>query len=327
LFDELKRILITGANGFVGSYLSRFLQKAGYEVTALVCPTADCALLHPETKSLKCDFEHSQLQEILASQDVIIHCAALVRALCWDDYYQANVALTAQLLALYNQLAKPAHFIYLSSQAAAGMAAPGQLKTETDACLPITDYGRSKRLAEHHIMQHSKKPWSIIRPTSVYGPGDKDFLLYFKLVNRHLALTVGPDKKQLSFIYVEELANLIQRVIETPQAQNEIFFAADGKTYRHADLVHALQQAIPNWSISFRIPDTCMKPVALVAEINGRIRKKPPVLSLQKSREIAGENWTVSIAKATRILGFKPQPDLERHICETLHWYRAKGLL
>ncbi|HNX01189.1 MAG TPA: NAD-dependent epimerase/dehydratase family protein [Candidatus Cloacimonadota bacterium] len=323
----MKKILITGANGFVGSYLAQFLSLQGYEVTALVRHTAKCELLPANVRLIRTDYCAYDLIKAFIGQDVIIHTAATVRARKWDDYYDINVSLTEKMIEAYHQSEDPTHFIFMSSQAAAGMAQTGQQKHEDDPCTPISDYGRSKLLAEQKIRELCTKPWTIVRPASVYGPGDKDFLIFFKTVKNHFSLHIGNPNKNISLIYVNELAEFIQRVMESKESHNQIFFASDGHTYKQDDFVNGLEHVIPTWTLEVHIPDLILYPAAAFSEIGGFITKKAPVLNWQKKDELLGKNWVVSIEKAKNLLGFDPEPNLISNLQNTYKWYKQKGWL
>ncbi len=323
----MKRILITGANGFVGSYLTQYLQEQGYSVTAMVRNSANCKLLFPHIQQIKTDYSQEDLNTAFSGQDIIIHCAALVRARNWNEYYQANVELTKKVMYAYQLNETNSQLVMLSSQAAAGMAAPCQAKKETDPCNPITDYGRSKRIAEHLLIDGCLKPWTIIRPASVYGPGDKDFLSFFQAIQKHLSVNLGKPDKRISFVYVRELADLISKVLEAKASHYQIFFASDGKTYNQSDFVDALHKVIPTWTLQLQLPDSLLIPIAALSEMGGFLTKKAPVLNWQKKDEITGKNWVVSNEKAKSLLGFKPKPNMVNNLKETYEWYQDKGWL
>lgn len=321
------KILITGANGFVGSYAAGYLHDMGHEVSALVRHTAQCGLIPPHIHQIRTDYSPENLAEALSGHEIIIHTAATVRARSWDEYRRVNVELTRKLTDAFNACSDTKHFIFLSSQAAAGMAETGMEKHEDDPCNPITDYGRSKRLAEHEIMKSCMKPWTIIRPSSVYGPGDKDFLLFFQAVQNHVSVHIGNPEKRISLLYVRELAELLNLVIMNQASYQQIFFASDGEIYKQDNFIDTLQQVIPSWTLQLHLPDLLLYPFAAFSELGGFLRRKAPVLNWQKKDEILGSNWVVSIDKAKSLLGFQPVPKLTANLRETYSWYKAKGWL
>ena len=84
----------------------------------------------------------------------------------------------------------------------------------TDIQNPLTTYGKSKLLAERYIEEHYHNPFVIIKPTSVYGPRDKDFLIVMKLISKGFEGYIGTEPQKLSFIYVDDLVNAIISTIE-----------------------------------------------------------------------------------------------------------------
>ncbi|MCK4826243.1 NAD(P)-dependent oxidoreductase, partial [bacterium] len=217
-----KKALVTGANGFVGSNLVRALLKKGYEVTCLVRSTSNLSSIENLPVSLKNADYHSlsSLREACEDQEIIFHIAAKVREINEKRYFDANVELTKNLLeSMKSSTVKK--FVFLSTQAAAGPADGLSPKTETCSCNPVSYYGKSKLEAERVVHEECPVPWVIIRPPSVYGPRDRDFLLYFKLVNKHLAPMAGSKKKYFSLVYVEDLVRMIIMAAENERGNNE----------------------------------------------------------------------------------------------------------
>jgi nucleoside-diphosphate-sugar epimerase len=322
------KIAITGANGFVGSRLTRYLINQGHEVIALVRSTADVSLL--PIKSQINTIDYSSIENILNALDdcqILIHCAAVVRALNWQDMHEQNTILTERITEAVNKSDAISQFIFLSSQAAAGMGEKHKPKTEEDIAQPITWYGKSKLMAEEIIRSRCLTDWTIIRPVSVYGPGDKDFLQTFKLMKKHISVALGIKDKYLSLIYVDELCALINLSLNNPAAAKQVFFASDGEIYTHRMFCDALQAAGQTISLNITIPDALLFPIAVWGEAKSHWNKKSEILNLQKFKEFKGRYWTVSMDKAFRLLGYKPNANLTKNLHATWIWYKEQGWL
>jgi nucleoside-diphosphate-sugar epimerase len=206
------RIVITGANGFVGSNLTRYLMNAGHEVTALVRKTAGVKLLPIKSRIVEVDYcDTESIKAAIANQDIVIHTAALTRATSWQQMKECNLGITEHIIEAVNASDSIKQLIFLSSQAAAGMGDRHKPKTEEDLPKPITWYGKSKLLAEEAIKNRLLKEYTIIRPVSVYGPGDKDFLQTFKMMKNHISVSLGIKDKYISLIYIDELILFISK--------------------------------------------------------------------------------------------------------------------
>ncbi len=323
----MKHIVVTGANGFVGSFLVNMLEEKGFGMKALVRTGSNANLITDKSVIENIDYQDlEQLESIISNADILIHCAALTKARTEAEYAKVNVGLTKTLVELANKSEKKVQFIQLSTQAAAGMAPKGSLKKESDSCSPLTYYGKTKLQAEEFIQAHCKKPWTIIRPVSVYGPGDKDFLEYFKMVKSHLGLVIG-KKKLANFVSVEELCKFILLTIDNPKAYNEIFFANDGKAYFQEDFVDTLSEVLKGYMFKIHVPELLLYPIAMISEMISFFTNKPVLINMQKVKEFRGDNWLCSIEKARDLLDYKPNPNLKKNIEITLKWYKENRWL
>ncbi|MDZ4181508.1 MAG: sugar nucleotide-binding protein, partial [Candidatus Cloacimonadaceae bacterium] len=217
--------------------------------------------------------------------------------------------------------------IYISSQAASRPSLAGELITEADPSAPVTWYGRSKLLAERMIQSRCIAAWTIIRPVPVYGEGDRDFLSLFKAVKNGIDLRIGFKARGMNMIHVSELTSFIKLCVANPKAYREIFFASDGKTYQQAQITATIAKLMAIETIRIQIPDPIAKAVFHAGEALSRVRRKATLVGTQKMKEVMAPNWTCSIGKATRLLGWEPVPRLKEKLMETYQWYQKHGWL
>lgn len=322
------RIVITGANGFVGSNLTRFLMNKGHDVTALVRKTSNVSLLPIKSRIVEVDYCNIEsIKNAFANQDIILHTAALTRADNWLQMKDINVGVTERIVEAVNASESIKQLIFISSQAAAGMGERHKPKTEEDIAQPVTWYGKSKLMAEEVIKNRLLKEWTIIRPVSVYGPGDKDFLQTFKMMKNHISVSLGIKDKYISLIYIDELLQFINKCIDNPVAYHQVFFASDGKTYTHKMFSDAMQSAIHTYSLHLTIPDSVVFYVAALGELKNKLQPRSSLVNLQKFKELKGRYWTVSIEKARKLLDFNPKPNLMHYLHTTWIWYKEQGWL
>jgi nucleoside-diphosphate-sugar epimerase len=173
----------------------------------------------------------------------------------------------------------------------------------------------------------SQKPYTIIRPCPIYGPGDRDFLELAKICKKGYIVKLGFKEKYSNMIHISELAELIHLCLDNPKAHSQIFFAADGKTYAQTEISRAMTDALGVKAFTMVIP----KPVAILAfligDIAGKILGKPLVVNREKMKEFMADAWLCSIDKSKQLLGYNPNPDLNKHIKETIEWYRKASWL
>jgi nucleoside-diphosphate-sugar epimerase len=322
------RIVITGANGFIGSNLTRFLMKGGHDVTAVVRKTSNGSLVPIKCKILEVDYcSIESIKQAITNQDIVIHSAALTRAESWQQMKEINVGVTEKIVEAVNASESIKQLIFISSQAAAGMGERHKPKTEEDLAKPITWYGKSKLMAEEVIKNRLLKEWTIIRPVSVYGPGDKDFLQTFKMMKNHISVSLGIRDKYINLIYIDELLVFINKCIDNPVAFHQVFFASDGKTYTHKMFSNAMQNAIHTYSLHLTIPDAVVLYVAALGELKNKLQPRSSIVNLQKFKELKGRYWTVSIDKARKLLDYNPRPNLTHYLHSTWIWYKEQNWL
>lgn len=324
-FYSMKKIAITGANGFVGSHLVRKLATS-YDVLCLVRPNADLRLLPENARLCKIDYDlPEKIAEVLQECDVLIHNAALTRAKNWLTFQKTNIELTEKLLKLSRNMQQ---FIFISSQAAAGPVVNrlSPMKEE-DECQPVSMYGRSKLLAEEIIRQEAEIPWTIIRPVSVFGEGDKDFLQYFKMIKAGIAPRIGFQKKYFHFIYVRELVDLIEKALLNEKAFDQIFFASTDVELTMDQFIASVEKVMNKKSLHLTIPHQLLYPVSAISEFLNRFSTRPPLINREKVKEFRQRYWLASGAKARKMLSFNADADIISQLKETYEWYKQKGWL
>lgn len=322
------KIAVTGANGFIGSNLTALLAAKGHEVRAVVRSGADLDLLSPQ--ALIHPVDYSLEDSILAALDgcqAIIHNAGITRTRTHSEMLAVNAGLTHKIIQAANHIPALQRFVLFSSQAASRPSPDGEFVTESDPEAPITWYGKSKLLAERIVKRDCAKPWTIIRPVSVYGRGDRDFMAMFRAANKGIALKIGSKDRRLNLIHITELAEFTHLVLSAPTAKNQTFFASDGEVYTQSLISHAIAEVSGHRSIQITVPELIARAAFTIGSVVPPGSGKAGVLNRQKMLEIMAPNWLCSIEKARQILGWDPKPNLKDNLKDTLVWYRAHGWL
>jgi len=334
----MKKILITGASGFIGSFMVEEALKQGYEVYAGVRNSSNKSYLtDPAIHFFEIDFSN---RELLKEQfihhlrkigrfDCIIHNAGITKSYNKDNFDTVNYQYTKNLIeVLIENKCVPKKFIYMSSLAAYG---PGDEKTmlpvnKSDKPHPVTFYGKSKLKSEHFIMSLPNFPYIILRPTGVYGPREKDFYVVYKTLNRHLELYIGSSNQQLSFLYVKDLARLIIKIIES-EIEARSYFVTDGGHYTAQEFSRLLKAQLNKKAIKIVFPGLLVKPIAFCLEKLYAIVGQVPTLNTERYKEISCRNWLCDGSETFKDFDFKPEFDLSSGLQETIAWYKQEKLL
>jgi len=322
------RIAITGANGFVGQNLCSHLGIRGWGVLPLVRSAKASGSIETRCAYKIVSYDNPQsIANAIQSCDVLVHNAGQTKAQSFPEMYSANVGTTYTVLESLALAPNIKQLIYVSSQAAGKPSYKAVPVKESDREYPLTWYGKSKLMAEKVIQNCCPIPYTIIRPASVYGPGDKDFLQLFRILDKGMRIKLKSGSNAISLIYIRELCDFIELCIGNPKAYGNIFYASDGECYTQDYLQQMVLHLLNRKSIDIPVPKMMMDLIAMVAESIGKLTDMTPVVNRQKNIEINADSWLCSIEKARHILGFDPKPNLSDNLNETIAWYRDKGLL
>ncbi len=295
----MKKILVTGANGFVGRAVCNELLLQGFGV---LCAVRNHFQLDGAS-IIKIPGLEGQVNwsEWLAGVDCIVHCAARAHIMNDvspnpdDEYRKVNAKAT---LALAKQAAECGvkRFILLSTIKVNGeQTQKGKPFTEADLPNPQDAYGRSKLEAETGlflIAEETGMEVVVLRPVLVYGPGVKaNFASMMKVLQRGIPLPFGAVHNKRSFIYIENLVSLVRRCIDHPAAANQVFLAAEGFDMSTTDLLKACASALGVKARLLPVPQTLL---VLFAKLLG----KPEV-----AQRLCG-SLQVDINKARQRLGW-----------------------
>ncbi len=314
------KALVTGATGFIGSHLTEALVKKGFEVICLVRSTSNLKYLEDLNVRLvtgNCSQVES-LYEAVSGVDYVFHLAGLTKAGCEADFLSANEKGTGNLLqAVLRKNTAVKRFVYISSLAAAGPSSDGVPLKEDCSALPVSFYGKSKLAGEQLVLNHRDDlPVVVIRPPAVYGPRDKDMLVFFKMVKAGVAPVWGTS--HYSFIYIEDLIHGILLSALDKNVGGEIFFMSDGVIYSSDDIINAIADAVQKRPVKFKIPRFIMSVAGLISERFG----KSSIINADKIRELKHLNWVCDMSKAAERLKFEPRVKIKEGVRWTADWYR-----
>jgi dihydroflavonol-4-reductase len=322
-------VLITGATGFVGSNLVRALSQ--YSVTCLVRKTSNTHALQKESVRLVIgDLDDATaIREAGRSIDTVYHLAGTIIAANRRQYFQTNQLGTRHLLETLAEV-NPGlkRFVLVSSLAAAGPSIDGQSLTEAQKPDPISWYGESKLAAEEEVLRFREVfPVTILRPSAVYGPGDRETLLVYRMIQRGCLFTLGRYQRRFSLIHVEDLATAIIRAGEQDMPSGEIFFLSRPEAYAWEEVGHAIARALGKRYRQISLPRGIAVAAGIVGDLWAKTTGWPVSVNSQKVKELLKPCWLCNSLKAQTHFGFRPIIDLEAGIQQTAHWYQAHGWL
>ena len=335
----MKKIIITGANGFVGSYVVEQALADGYEVWAAVRRGADLRYLTDERiHLLYLDYADEEgMRQIFSDQlrtegplDGVIHCAGATKCRHLADFKRINTEYTERLARLLVETGLlRGRFVYVSSLSVFGPIHEDDNRpyTAQDTPHPNTAYGRSKLDAETALPAIVGLDHIILRPTGVYGPREHDYYKMAKSIAMGIDFAVGFKPQTITFIYVKDLAAAALAALQyglTGAAYN----LSDGCDYNSRDYSDLLQKEIGAKSVlHLKAPLWVLKAACFVSETVAGFSGKAATLNGDKYRILRQRNWRCDIRPAQDELHYRPQYTLAQGVKETVGWYLENGWL
>ncbi|WP_291302568.1 NAD(P)-dependent oxidoreductase [Desulfovibrio sp. MES5] len=355
---ENVRVLLTGGTGFVGRHLLPQLLRAGARVTCLTRASSHTAGLPEGVAVAQADLGSGRgLTEALEGQDVVIHMAALLFGLGWQDYLRANARAAACLAEAIRQADGSAakrgqpgiqRLVLVSSQAATGPCGTAPGVNDDAVPAPVSAYGWSKTLTEQILGRALGDRMVTLRPPIIYGSGDKGLLPVFKGVMRGVAVSPGFGREfPVSAIHARDMGQAVICACR-PDAQG-VYHLNDGQAHNMSDFCRVMGQAVdkalhrpPRAVHVIHMPLPIMALTAglssafgivadallgrLPASFGGRLRRAPN-WNLDKYREARQAGWLSDGSRIRRELGFTPCMSLEAGMAEAVEGYRREGWL
>jgi dihydroflavonol-4-reductase len=329
--DRKKSVLVTGATGFIGAALVEALSRMDCSVTCLVRSTSSTRWLQNlPAKLIVGDLENAgPTREALRGIDTVYHVAGAIKAASRQGYFRTNQIGTRNLLETISSC-KPdlKRFVYVSSLAAAGPSPKGMPLTEEEKPSPISWYGESKLQSEQEVLKFAKTfPVTILRPSAVYGPRDRETLMIFRMIKRGCLLTPGRFTRRFNLIYVDDLVSAIMRASDCDTPSGEVFFVSRAESYTWDEVGQEIARALGKSYRWIPFPRSIAEMAGLVGDLWSKISRRPSTINSQKVTELLQPFWICDSSKARKSLGFDPKTDLESGIGKTVDWYQKQGWL
>lgn len=312
-------VLVTGANGFIGSALCAELVHREYSVHGVVRELSRSIELRCEITTVGDIGSDTDWSRSLIGVDAIVHLAARVHVMqdtATDplaEFRKVNVFGTERL-AREAARAGVRRFVYVSSIKVNGESTDAHSGdfTEKNAPNPQDPYGVSKWEAEqamHCVAQETGLEVVIVRPPLVYGPGvGANFLRLLRFVRKGVPLPFGAINNQRSLVYVGNLVDAIITCLEHPTAASQTYLISDGEDVSTPELIRRIAHALGRPARLLPVPPALLR-------VAGRLTGK----SAEVDRLL--DSLVIDSSKIRRGLGWKPPFTMEQGLQETADWY------
>jgi len=295
----MKKILITGINGFVGTNFTNSWFR-NHKIIGL-------DIHQPEKEGVEHIFGWDELGKV-PPVDAIVHLAGKAHDTKNRSeaqvYFDVNTGLTQKIFDYFLQ-SDVRTFIFFSSVKAAADSVPGDVLTEDVVPSPVGPYGESKIRAEEYILNKlsavsdklSDKRVYILRPCMIHGPGNKGNLnLLYSVVKKGIPWPLGAFQNKRSFCSIDNISYVVEQLIVKENIESGIYHVGDDEPLSTNELIRLIGESVGRKSHIWHLPKGLMNGAAAI----GGALKLP--LNKERLRKLT-ENYVVSNAKIKQALG------------------------
>ena len=315
-------VLVTGSSGFIGKHLLRALLERDHSVRVLARPGSKPQNTDGVTTVLG-RLEEYDVAAAAEGCSVIYHLAGLTRAPVESEFLLANAVGTHEVARGARTVG--ARFVYVSSQAAAGTGTLERPRKANDEPKPLSPYGKAKLEGERLTRKVAGLEHVIVRPSGVYGPGDKDFLFAFQAAAKGFFPVLGNPARGITLIHVRDLVKAIILLGEHADAGGNTYFAGHPKPTTWAGILEAAGKSVGCEPRFVHIPNMALWLAANTGELAG-IFGRVGLVNRSRALELTAEGWVCDVAPLEG-LGWRASVDLEPGFLETADWYRSQKML
>jgi len=325
-----EKVVVTGANGFIGSHVVPLLIQKGYDVHCLVRYTSDVSALRNLDVSLHIGDTRQieTLTEPFKGAKYIFHLAAKLLVPTRHDFDETNVEGTKNVFEAAGLHAAETleRMLFVSSLAALGPNKDKVPYTEENELHPISWYGKSKKQCEELAHVYGNKiPITIVRPAIVYGVGEQDLSQTYPLVEYRIQPKLGLTTKYSNAVYVNDLAEGIVAAAESKNAAGQTYFLNNAELLTSKSIVKNIGRAMnKSAGLSVPVPGFLVKLAAPFATLEYYFSGNRPKMTKDKALEVTQDFWLADPSKANRDFGWVARHSMEQGMRETLVPYFAE---
>lgn len=296
-------VALTGATGFIGSRLLEMLAAQGWSIRALTrrAPGPSVAR-YPGAPSARVTWVHGDmaderaLEQLVDGAQLVVHCAGRVRGRSSAAFRQANTDATESLVCTSAAQPQQPRFLLLSSLAARHPE--------------LSWYAASKYQAEQRLRRHGDAlSWTILRPTAVYGPGDRELRGLFRAMRRGLLPVPGPAHARVTLLHQDDLAQAVLQWAGGEPRSGGLYEIHDGNPdgYSWPQLAAIAQAAWRRPVRRLPIPGSVLTGIGWINLGLARLLKYDPMLTPGKVRELRHPDWRCDNAPIQAALNWRPR--------------------
>ncbi len=328
-----KKLLVVGAGGFIGGFIAEEGLRRGFDTYVAVRESTSRRYLTDERLHfVVLDYGDEELmaqslKEALPEGDkwdFIIYNLGATKCANFFDFNRINFLYLRSFVEVLHDVDKVPHrFLFMSSLSALGMGDEKNYTPISSSTIPNpnTRYGLSKIKAETYLETVPDFPYIIFRPTGVYGPHEKDYLMMIKSIDSHWDFGVGYRKQLLTFIYVEDLVNAMFDAYEAGVVRKKYIISEDAcYTQKQFREIVARELGV-KWVIPMKLPMWIVYIASYFAEKWAVAQLKASTLNRDKFKIMKQRNWSCDVSDAKRDFNFNPKFSLEDGIKATVAAY------
>lgn len=326
------RILVTGANGFIGGALADRLAQEGAQVRVLVRQPGRDFPSGVEVYT-------GDITDAGAVDRAVDGCAAVVHAATRhitqgqrQEFYTVNVQGTENLLRAFARQAHPPNegrFVHISTINVHGFLPPRDASADSPLCYSGDYYSDSKVDGEkmaQRVASEEKIPLAIVRPACTYGPRGRAWtLLPLERLRANRPVLIGRGDGIANAVYVDDVVEVLVRALECETAVGEAFIASAGAGVTWREFYGAYAKMLGGARVR-SIPYWVARSAAEVLEWVGKIAHRPAV-TRKANIEFYSHRVVFDIGKTRRLLGWDPRVSFEEGMARTEKWLRDNGKL
>lgn len=327
---ENSKVLVTGATGFTGTWLTKKLVGAGHCVRGIARSSSRLGELEglPVEWHRGNVYDETVVRKAARGVDYIFHVAAAFRqaGIPEEEHYRVHVVST-QLLA-EEAATNPdfKRFIHVST-----MGVHGHIKNppgdENSPFSPGDPYQSTKAEAELWLRKYAEErglPFTVLRPTGIYGPGDRRLLKLFKMATWPVFPLLGQGRCLYHFIHVDDLTNAMLLAATEESALREVFIVGNADPIPLADVARCIARVYGKKLRVVRLPVAPFFAAADLCETVCRLLQIEPLL-YRRRVAFYTKDRSFNTAKFRKILRYEPRYTNESGIEETAKWYLDHG--
>jgi nucleoside-diphosphate-sugar epimerase len=324
-----RRVLITGANGFIGGRLAERLSAEEDACVRGLARDASRITQHVSEIAIGDVIDGDAMRRAVDGCDVVIHCAAMQNGRArLDDYRHVNVGGTLNLLRTARE-ANVTRFIHISTINAHGIPPPRDANADSPLMFRGDHYSVSKAEGERAAWQFAREnkiALIVIRPGCTYGPRSNAWTVTpLRRVKRGRPVLIGGGNGTCNAVYIDNLVDLILLALKNDAAVGHAFIGAEGRGVTWREFYSAYARMLGGKRL-FGMPRTAALVLTMPFEMLARLNGYPPRLA-RSSVEFYSHRVVFDIEKSSRLLGYAPRVSFEEGMRRTREWLIRENMI